>query len=66
MNLRLVDPLGYDAVTEGYRVQVSPDQAAHEIARLETEVAARHAGEHAYANYRPSQYTVRIETEDAC
>lgn len=66
MNLRLVDPNGYDAVIEGYRVEVSPDQAAQEIARLETEVAARHAAQHAYANYRPSEYTVRIEREDAC
>jgi hypothetical protein len=57
--LRLVDPNGYDAVTDGYRVVVTTQEAEAVSARLRTEVAARHAAEHAYAGYNPRDYRVQ-------
>ncbi|MFI0822260.1 hypothetical protein ACH4TX_42195 [Streptomyces sp. NPDC021098] len=57
--LRLIDPLGYDAVTDGYRVVVEPQEVDEATARLRTEVAARHAAEHAYAGYCPRDYRVQ-------
>lgn len=57
--LRLIDPCGYDAVTDGYLIVVEPQEAAEATARLRTEVAVRHAAEHAYAGYDPRAYTVQ-------
>lgn len=57
--LRLLDPNGYDAVTDGYRVFVTPETSDAESARLRTEVAPRHATEHAYAGYDPRDYRVQ-------
>ncbi|WP_039942940.1 hypothetical protein [Streptomyces himastatinicus] len=57
--LRLVDPNGYDAVTDGYLVVVAPEEAEAASARLRTEVAERHAAEHAYAGYCPRDYRVQ-------
>lgn len=57
--LRLIDPCGYDAVTDGYLITVEPQDIAEATARLRTEVAVRHAAEHAYAGYSPRDYRVQ-------
>jgi hypothetical protein len=64
MQLRLIDPNGYEAVTEGHRVEGVPaDCIADEAARLKSEVARRHAEEHPYARYHVSEYSVRVHPE---
>jgi hypothetical protein len=59
LELRLIDPCGYDAVTDGYKVTVTPDQADTETARLLAVVAPVHAAQHAYAGYDARRYDVR-------
>lgn len=59
LELRLVDPDGYDAVTDGYKITVTPEQAPAETDRLKTELAPVHAAAHAYARYNPRDYDVR-------
>lgn len=59
LELRLIDPNGYDAVIDGYKATVTPEQAEAETARLKTVVAPAHAAEHAYAGYDARRYDVR-------
>lgn len=65
--MRLVDPLGYDAVTDGYLLPDVPGgRVAEQAAHLKAVVAPRHAAEHPYANYHPAEYTVRVQEDKAC